>query len=231
MSIYAIGDLHLSGMAHKPMDIFGDHWIDHWPRIRHDWQQTVTASDLVLIPGDISWAMRLEEARCDLNEIGQLPGMKIIMRGNHDYWWGSLSQVQTLLTGNTHALQNNSFVFGDYVIGGTRGWLCPGNRYFSADTDEKIYKREAGRLELSLADARRKAPHAQLIGMLHYPPADMSGSRTLFTDLFEKFGAEQVIYGHLHASSIRGALTGNVRGIEYRLVSCDAIGFQLIRIV
>ncbi len=230
MNIYAIGDLHLSGTAPKPMDIFGDHWTDHWPRISQDWQHKVTDDDMVLIPGDISWAMRLEEARCDLDEIGKLPGQKIIMRGNHDYWWGSLSQVQSLLTGRTHALQNNSFVFGDYVIGGTRGWLCPGNRYYSADSDEKIYKREAGRLELSLAHARRQAPDARLIGMIHYPPTDQSGGHTLFTDIFEKHGAEQVVYGHLHAASIRGALNGVVRGVSYKLVSCDAIGFQLVKI-
>ena len=170
MNIYAVGDLHLSGTAPKPMDIFGDQWIDHWPRIRQGWQQTVSEDDVVLIPGDISWAMRLNEARCDLDEIGSLPGHKIIMRGNHDYWWGSLSQVQSLLSGNTYALQNNSFVFGDYVIGGTRGWLCPGNRYYSVESDEKIYLREAGRLELSLANARKAAPHARLIGMIHLSP-------------------------------------------------------------
>ncbi len=230
MSVYAIGDLHLSGQAPKPMDIFGDHWTDHWPRIRQDWQQAVTDDDLVLIPGDISWAMRLEEARCDLDEIGGLPGMKIIMRGNHDYWWGSLSQVQSILTGNTHALQNNSFVFGEHVIGGTRGWLCPSNRYYAADSDEKIYLREAGRLELSLSHARKQAPNAKLIGMIHYPPADQSGTSTLFTDIFEKYETQLVIYGHLHAASIRGALSGVVRGVSYRLVSCDAIGFQLVKI-
>ena len=155
MNIYAIGDLHLSGQSPKPMDIFGDHWTDHWPRIKESWQQAVSGDDVVLIPGDISWAMRLEEARCDLDAIGALPGRKIIMRGNHDYWWGSLSQVQSLLPPLMYALQNNSFVFEDCVIGGTRGWLCPGNHYFSAPSDEKIYLREAGRLELSLAHARK----------------------------------------------------------------------------
>jgi predicted phosphohydrolase len=230
MSIFAIGDLHLSGQSPKPMDIFGDHWTDHWPRISQSWQQSVGNDDVVLIPGDISWAMRLEDAKCDLDEIGALPGHKIIMRGNHDYWWGSLSQVQSLLPPHMYALQNNSFVFGDCVIGGTRGWLCPGNHYYSASSDEKIYLREAGRLELSLSHARRQAPNARLIGMIHYPPTDQSGSRTLFTDIFEKYNAEQVVYGHLHAASIRGALNGVVRGVSYKLVSCDAIGFQLVKI-
>ena len=231
MNIYAIGDLHLSGQSPKPMDIFGDHWADHWPRIREIWQHTVSDDDVVMIPGDISWAMRLEDARCDLMAIGDLPGNKIIMRGNHDYWWGSLSQVQSALPPRMHALQNNSFVFGDYVIGGTRGWLCPGNHYFSPDSDQKIYLREAGRLELSLSHARRQAPNARLIGMIHYPPADQSGSPTLFTDIFEKYGAETVVYGHLHSGSIRSALNGTVRCVHYKLVSCDAIGFQPVRIV
>jgi predicted phosphohydrolase len=231
MNIYAIGDLHLSGESPKPMDIFGDHWADHWPRIKESWQHTVSDDDIVLIPGDISWAMKLEEARCDLIAIGALPGRKIIMRGNHDYWWGSLSQVQSLLPSHMFALQNNSFVFEDCVIGGTRGWLCPGNHYFSAASDEKIYLREAGRLELSLAHARKQAPNARLIGMIHYPPSDQSGSRTLFTDIFEKYNTETVVYGHLHAGSIRGALNGKVRGVSYKLVSCDAIGFQPVKIV
>ncbi len=230
MNIFAIGDLHLSGMAPKPMDIFGGHWSDHWERIQNNWQQCVKSDDLVLIPGDISWAMRLEEARSDLQQIGQLPGSKIILKGNHDYWWGSLSQVQSLLPEGTHALQNNSFLFGSHIIAGARGWVCPGNRNFAADTDEKIYLREAGRLELSLSHARKLAPKATLIGMMHYPPSDQSGNITLFTDLFEKYGAQQVVYGHLHAASIRGALSGNVRGVCYTLVSCDATDFQLVRI-
>jgi hypothetical protein len=230
MNIYAIGDLHLSGTVPKPMDIFGDHWSDHWERIQQSWQQCVDEADLVLIPGDISWAMRLEEARADLQQIGQLPGKKIILRGNHDFWWGSLSQVQSLLTEGTHALQNNSFLFGNHVIAGARGWICPGNRNYSADTDEKIYLREAGRLELSLSHARRAAPNARLIGMMHYPPSDQAGNTTLFTELFEKYGTQQVVYGHLHAASIRGALSGSIRGVNYTLVSCDATDFRLVKI-
>ena len=150
------------------------------------------------------------------------------MRGNHDYWWSSLSQVQSAMRACTP--QNNSFVFGDYVIGGTRGWLCPGNHYFSPDSDQKIYLREAGRLELSLSHARRQAPHARLIGMIHYPHRPVRQPHA-FTDIFEKYGAEIVVYGHLHAGSIRSALNGTVRGVHYKLVSCDAIGFQPVKIV
>lgn len=231
MRIYAIGDLHLSGFSPKPMDVFGAQWNGHWERIRQDWRRRVSDDDLVLLPGDLSWAMRLEEARADLAEICALPGKKVVMKGNHDYWWGSLSQVNALLSGGAVALQNNCYVFGQYVVAGTRGWLCPGNRGFVAGTDEKLYLREAGRLTLSLQCARKAAPDATIIGMMHYPPSDADGSPSLFTELFEQYGAAHVVYGHLHAASISGALSGNVRGVCYTLVSCDAAGFSLVRVV
>jgi len=231
MNIYAIGDLHLSGFAPKPMDIFGQHWSGYWEKIKQNWRSLVEDADLVLIPGDLSWAMKLSEAAVDLKDICSLPGRKIIMKGNHDYWWSSLSQVNSLLSNETYALQNNSFVFGDYVIAGTRGWLIPGNYQYKPEEDEKLYIREAGRLEASLMHARSAAPCAHLIGLIHYPPADRLGSATLYTELFEKYGAEKVVYGHLHGASIGGALSGIVRGVEYTLVSCDALGFKLAKIV
>jgi predicted phosphohydrolase len=231
MNLYAIGDLHLSGFMPKPMDVFGEHWNGHWDKIKESWLQQVSEGDVVLLPGDLSWAMRLNEARTDIAHICEMPGTKVLIKGNHDYWWGSLAQVNSLLFGNTTALQNNSLVVGDYVIAGTRGWLCPGNRQYSAETDEKLYMREAGRLELSLSHARKAAPDKTLIGMIHYPPSDQDGSPTLFTDLFEKYGASQVVYGHLHAASIKGALSGTVRGVIYTLVSCDATQFSLCKLV
>ncbi len=230
MNIYAIGDLHLSGFMPKPMDVFGDHWNGHWDKIKESWLSQVGGDDVVLLPGDLSWAMRLNEAKTDISHICEMPGHKVLLKGNHDYWWGSLSQVNSLLFNNAYALQNNSFVFGDYVIAGTRGWLCPGNRQYNAETDEKLYRREAGRLELSLSHARKTAPDNKLIGMIHFPPSDQDGSPTLYTELFEKYGAERVIYGHLHASSIKSALSGAVRGVEYTLVSCDAAGFSLVKL-
>ncbi len=231
MSIFAIGDLHLSGALPKPMDIFGGHWTEHWSKIKEHWISAVTEDDLVLIPGDISWAMKLAEAAADLDEICSLPGTKLIMKGNHDYWWSSLSQVESLLSNRTFALQNNSFIFGEYVIAGSRGWTCPVNNQYKADEDEKLYIREAGRLESSLKHAKASAPDAKLIGMIHFPPSDRQGSETLYTGLFESYGAEQVVYGHLHAGSISGALSGIVRGVKYTLVSCDATDFKLVKIV
>lgn len=231
MKIFAIGDLHLSGFSPKPMDIFGDHWADHWENIKQNWKEFVNESDLVLLPGDLSWALKLSEAAPDIHEICALPGKKVLLKGNHDYWWSSLSQVQTLLSNNTQALQNNSYIFGDYIIAGSRGWTCPGTNQYDAQNDEKLYLREAGRLELSLKHARKIAPDATLIGMMHFPPSDKVGSKTLYTELFEKYGAAQVVYGHLHSASINSALSGTVRGVCYSLVSCDAIDFKLEQII
>ncbi len=231
MNIYAIGDLHLSGFLPKPMDVFGEHWNGHWDKIKEDWHIRVKSDDVVLLPGDLSWAMRLDEARIDIGCICAMPGIKILLKGNHDYWWGSFTQVNSLLSNNTFALQNNSLEFGDYVFAGTRGWLCPSNRQYTAATDEKLYKREAGRLELSLSHARKTAPDKQLIGMIHYPPTDQDGSPSLYTELFEKYGVCDVVYGHLHASSIKGALSGSIRGVRYALVSCDATAFKLHKVV
>lgn len=231
MKIFAVGDLHLSGFSPKPMDVFGEHWSGHWTKIKESWHQLVADDDVVLLPGDHSWAMRLSEAAVDMDEICAMPGRKVIIKGNHDYWWSSLSQVESLLSNCTYALQNNSKRFGDYIIAGTRGWTCPGTKQFDPQDDEKLYKREAGRLDLSLQHARKQAPDAQLIGMMHYPPTDSQGSRTLYTDLFEKYGATHVVYGHLHSASIRGALSGTVRGVHYTLVSCDATDFKLVRII
>jgi len=231
MSIYAIGDLHLSGMSPKPMDIFGGHWSDHWIKIRENWLSTVEEGDLVLIPGDLSWAMKLSEAAVDLEQVCSLPGNKIILKGNHDYWWSSLSQVNSLLSNETYALQNNSFIFGGYVIAGSRGWTCPCSNQYNSEDDEKLYIREAGRLEYSLKQARKISPDSELIGMIHFPPSDRLGTRTMFTDLFETYGAKTVVYGHLHAASISGALSGCVRGVNYMLVSCDAAGFKLVKVV
>jgi uncharacterized protein len=231
MSVFAIGDLHLSGASPKPMDIFGDHWTEHWSRVKENWLSIVTEEDLVLIPGDLSWAMKLEDAAYDLDDICSLPGTKLIMKGNHDYWWSSLSKVNSLLSNNTFALQNNSFRFKESVIAGTRGWTCPGTNQYNPAEDEKLYIREAGRLELSLKIAREASPGGLLIGMMHYPPSDKYGTSNLYTDLFEKYGAAEVVYGHLHSASIPGALSGNIRGINYTLVSCDAIGFSPLKII
>ena len=152
MSIFAIGDLHLPGGDKKPMDVFGSHWEHHFERICADWRSRVKPEDIVLIPGDISWAMQLGDALSDLRDIAKLPGTILLLRGNHDFWWSSLSQLRACLPENMHAVQNDAFDAGTCVFCGTRGWTIPLGQNATAQ-DEKLYRREAMRLEMSLKDA------------------------------------------------------------------------------
>lgn len=230
MRVFAVSDLHLSGFTPKPMNIFGDHWTGHWDKIRDDWNTKVHSEDIVLIPGDISWAMKLSEAKIDLDEICAMPGQKILLKGNHDYWWSSLSQVESLLSSDTFIIQNNSISIGDYVFAGTRGWHFPGYKTYNKETDEKLYLREAGRLELSLSHAKKNSPDKQLICMMHFPPSDAEGTKSLFTDMFEKYEVSKVVYGHLHSVNSINLLQGDLRGVEYTLVACDYTGFKLVEI-
>ena len=222
MKLFAIGDLHLSHSTNKPMSVFGPNWDNHAERIKEAWMESVSDEDAVLIPGDISWAMQLDEARPDIDYIAVLPGKKIIMRGNHDYWWNSLSKVRDMLPKGIYALQNDSLEIGNAVITGSRGWVCPGSSGFVPEADQKIYDREVIRLGLSLSSARAGS---RIISMLHYPPFNEKRMPSGFTDMFEKYGVERVIYGHLHGKSCRGAFEGERNGIEYTLCSADHLGF------
>ena len=228
MDVYAISDLHLSGFSPKPMDVFGDNWKDHWTKIRVDWHKRVHENDLVLIPGDISWAMRLSEALIDLKQIEELPGSKVILKGNHDYWWSSLSRLTSELKDNTYVLQNNAFEFEDISVAGTRGWTCPSDREFKAE-DERIYLREVERLKLSLEKVKPREDK-KIIVMMHYPPFNEKRDSTGFTELFEKFGVDTVLYGHLHDASAFMSFNGIHNGVLYQNVSCDFLDFKLKKI-
>lgn len=227
MDIYAIGDLHLPGGDNKPMDVFGPHWEGHFDRISRDWRQRVKPEDAVLIPGDISWAMQAEDARADLEEIGRLPGRKILLRGNHDYWWGGISRLRDMLPKDMYAVQNDAMRLEDTVFCGTRGWTLPGNG--AAAEDEKIYRRELMRMEMSL-DRAVKLGGSRLVVMCHYPPLGEGGAETPLSLLFKNYPVDDVVYGHLHGASLRGAVTGRVRGIRYHCVSCDGLEFRLYRL-
>lgn len=228
VKLFAIGDLHLPGGQDKPMDIFGDGWAGHPERIRTAWLQRVTEEDVVLVPGDLSWAMTLEEAKEDLAYLGSLPGSIVIIRGNHDYWWSSISQVRAALPQRVFALQNDHFVLPDgTAVCGARGWDLP--QPSSDPHDVKIYKREVGRLELSLQSAQRAGLQPR-IAMLHYPPTTQDGRRTEVTDLLEEHGVKLCVFGHLHGAARNWALKGMLRGIEYRLVACDAIDFTPLQV-
>lgn len=219
VALYAIADTHLSFTAEKPMDIFGGEWTDYVEKIKDQWLKTIQPSDVVVLAGDLSWAMRLEEADEDLEFLDQLPGEKILLKGNHDYWWSSLKKMQKRWP-NFKFLHNNYQTYSGIAICGTRGWLCPGSGAYTAQ-DEAIYRRELLRLENSLRQAR-DAGYKKMIGVLHYAPTNEKFEPSGFTSLFEAYGVETVVYGHLHTEyGFKAGLTGNFQGVEYHLVSAD----------
>ena len=225
MRLFAIGDLHLSGGDDKPMDIFGPQWDRHFLRIEENWRRLVGPEDTVLIPGDISWAMQLQQARQDLNWIAQLPGKKVLCKGNHDYWWSSITQLRGVLPPGMTALQHDAAELENCVVCGTRGWMIPTQAQPLSPQDEKLYRREAERLSLSLEAARRISEEKPLVVMMHYPPLYPGDRQNLFTGLLEEAGAGLVVYGHLHGTGIGSGFQGEWHGVRYRLVSCDSIGF------
>ena len=228
MGIFALGDLHLSHASSKPMDVFGPNWAGHEQRIQAAWTAMVTPQDIVLVPGDISWAMHMAEAAPDLAFIASLPGRKVLLRGNHDYWWSSLSKVRSLLQPDMFALQNDCICLDGWAIVGTRGWVCPGSALFDPSRDQKLYDRECIRLELSLQGA---PPNVPKICMLHYPPFNEKRQPSGFTELLEAHGVRYVVYGHLHGRSCKNAFEGERNGIQYHLCSADHLGFAPKRIL
>lgn len=229
MSIFAIGDLHLPGGDKKPMDVFGAHWERHFERICADWQSRVKPEDIVLIPGDISWAMQLSDALNDLREIAKLPGTILLLRGNHDYWWSSLSKMQQRYGAHFEFLQNDCIMAEDIAVCGTRGWLLPSAESFS-EADRKIYNREGIRLELSLQQAH-KMQAQQIITAFHYPPLFARTEHTCFTNLMLQYGVQHCVYGHIHGENHIPVFEGLRAGINYKLVSCDTQGFQLYKVI
>ncbi|EQK44686.1 calcineurin-like phosphoesterase family protein [[Clostridium] bifermentans ATCC 638] len=229
MSLYAIGDLHFSTAVNKPMNIFGDNWDNHEEKIINSWKSKVNEEDTVLIVGDTSWAINMNEAEEDLNIIHNLPGKKIYVKGNHDYWWTTVAKLNKLYD-DMSFLQNNFYQYEEYAICGTRGWICPNDVKFTED-DEKIYKREAHRLKLSL-DAAKKAGFKKIIVITHYPPTNDKLDPSLFTEIYESYGVAKVVYGHLHGKeSFKMGLKGIRNEVEYNLVSCDYVDFNLIKIM
>lgn len=235
MHIYAIGDLHLSGEpASKPMEVFGEHWTGHKEKIKNNWLSTVQPEDYVIIAGDISWAMNLADAAVDLNWIAQLPGHKLLMRGNHDYWWTSVSKMRKQYEGVLEFLQNDSTTVtiedGRVVaICGTRGWILPSAEKFTEE-DNKIYLREGIRMELGLQEAIKSAPDI-LIQALHYPPCFNQEEQTVFTENLEKYNVDYCVFGHIHGENNITCFEGQRNNTLYKLVSCDTQNFQLYKII
>lgn len=230
MSIYAISDLHLSfNDSSKSMEFFGDDWKDYVKRIETNWKEVVKETDTVLIAGDISWANNLEEAKGDFRFINSLPGKKIIIKGNHDYYFSTMKKVQEFLENNDFntikILFNNSFVVENYAICGARGWGNIGETEEHIN-NQKILSREIGRLNLSYNSLSKEDKNKDIIVLTHFPPFTYE-----FKNALKDIGVKKCIYGHLHGNGHYMVKEGLIDGIEYIMVSCDYTGFRLIKIV
>lgn len=245
MAIWAIADLHLSfGVPEKNMDVFGPEWVDYAEKIKTHWLEKISPQDLVLIPGDISWAMTLPEAKIDLDWIEALPGTKVMIKGNHDYWWGSPTKVRSILPPSIHFIQNNSFQWEGFSIGGARLWDSDEyafNEYIvfresavaksreEKPEREKIFSRELERLENSLKSLDQKSK--MRIVMTHYPPIGANLSPSRASALLEKYNVSMCVFGHLHNVNREKQMFGEYHGIEYILTSGDYLQFQPKKII
>lgn len=232
MSIYIIGDLHLSFSVDKPMDIFGNNWENHAEKIKSNWLKKVKEEDTVILPGDFSWATYLEETYEDFKFLNSLPGKKIMSKGNHDYWWTTLTSMKKFLKENEFEniefLYNNSYLVEDKIIVGTRGWV---NSWRSQE-NYKILKRENDRLILSIEDGIRKyGKDKEITAFIHYPPfyKETVPEEIDFIKTLNKYNIKKCYYAHLHSDSHKDAIEGIVNGIEFELVSSDYLKFDLIK--
>lgn len=239
MAIFAMADLHLAiSNPEKSMEEFGEGWRDYITRIKTNWEETVTDEDTVLMPGDLSWAMYIDKANEDLQFIDSLPGTKLFSRGNHDYWWTTVSKMEKYCADqgfNTiRFVRNNVIEVEDSLITGTRGWKLPSDSGFDAE-DRRIYERETLRLGLCLKQLQAADPdHGRRhIVMLHYPPLTQKSPSSAFTGLLEEAGVDLCIYGHLHGFAHAGAFEGSItpgKGTIYRCVASDFLGFKPLRL-
>lgn len=227
MKIYSISDLHLSE-GDKPMDVFGGNWENYENMIAQDWKNRVGNNDVVLICGDLCWAMKIENAGCLYDYLADLPGKKIVIRGNHDYWWKSISAVRDFLPSGCYALQNDAVKIGDYIFCGCRGWST-GDK--NTAEDDRLFAREVLRMGLALDDAKRiRKDNEKIIVLTHFPPFDSKRSSNEMTTLFEQNGVTAVVYGHLHGKNIRADALVEKNGVKYYLTSCDQVDNKLVEI-
>ena len=227
MALYAIGDTHLSLTSDKPMDVFGGGWEGHVDKLRAGFAQ-VEPEDTVVLCGDLSWAMSLEEGRKDLAFLDALPGRKLLLKGNHDYWWNTVAKMNAFFQANgfdrLHVLHNNCAFYDDTALCGTRGWFFEEK---AAPQSEKVFKRELIRLEASL----KAAGEREKLCFLHYPPLYQGYRCQEIIDLLERYGVKTCCYGHLHGGSHRLAVTGRQGSVEYRLVAADYVGFTPVKLL
>lgn len=231
MAVFAISDLHLSFGSDKPMDVFGQKWANHAERLAENWMSVVEPSDTVLLPGDLSWAIDLEEAIPDFLFLENLPGHKIISKGNHDYWWNTLNKLNLFF--KTHniktisILHNNAIKTDAVTVCGTRGWISPDQDEFTKE-DERIWLRELERFRLSCRDSLKYG--GMLIAMLHYPPFDAKHRPNAFSEILREYNIQHCIYGHIHGKDSGTALFESIGGITYSLVAADNLEFKPLQI-
>jgi len=231
MSIYVIGDLHLYFSIDKPMNIFGYNWENHAEKIKYNWIKKVKETDTVLIPGDFSWATYLEDTYKDFEFLNSLPGRKILLKGNHDYWWTTLNKMNNYIKNsgfeNIDFLYNNSYLIENKIITGTRGWISNLN-----NENIKILKREDERLKLSIKNGIEKFGNdKEIIVLMHYPPFIKENVEKIdFVKTMKEFNVSKCFYGHLHSDSHKEAIEGKIENIEFKLVSSDYMNFDLLKI-
>ena len=240
MSIYTIGDLHLSFHENKPMDIFGENWKGHEEKIKQDWINKVKNQDLVILPGDFSWSTYLKDTYEDFKYLNSLPGKKLLLKGNHDYWWTTLKSMRKFLEENDFQnidfIFNNAYEFENYIFAGTRGWSQ------SEEENERFLNRETQRLEMSLKQAKEiqekrlqeENIKKEIIVFMHYPPITNNqieaNEATSFVRVMKEYGVNRCYYGHLHGIAIKEAVEREYLGIKFKLVSADGLDFKLLKI-
>ena len=231
MSLYIIGDLHLSFGVDKPMNVFGGNWENHTEKLKEDWFSKVDQEDTVILAGDFSWATYIKDTYNDFEYINKLPGNKILLKGNHDYWWTTVTSMKNYLKENNFDkidfLYNNSYEIDNKIIVGTRGWALN-----DTENSEKMINRESSRLELSIKDAIEKyGKDKEIICIIHYPPITKTNKINKFKELMKKYNIKRCYYAHLHGSSHKEAVEGIIDGIEYKLISGDFLDFKLVKII
>lgn len=230
MAIYVIADLHLSFSQDKPMSIFGENWEEHSEKIKNNWISKVKPEDTVVLSGDFSWAMYLEDTYKDFEYLNSLPGKKLLLKGNHDYWWTTVTNMRNFLEENKFKniefIYNNSYLVENKILTGARGW-----NLLDTENSSKMIKRESIRLQLAIEDGIKKyGDDKEIIVFMHYPPISYANKNTEFVKILKQYNIKKCYYGHLHGKSHQDAVEGIVDGIEFRLISADYLNFDVIKV-
>ena len=230
MAIYVIADLHLSFSQDKPMSIFGENWEGHSEKIKNNWISKVKPEDTVVLPGDFSWAMYLQDTYKDFEYLNSLPGKKLLLKGNHDYWWTTVTNMRNFLEENKFKnidfIYNNSYLVENKILTGTRGW-----NLLDTENSSKMIKRESIRLQLAIENKIKKyGDDKEIIVFMHYPPISNTNKKSEFLKILKQYDIKRCYYGHLHGKSHQDAVEGIVDGIEFKLISADYLNFDVIKV-